>query len=378
MVYSDIHLRVILESGHVGDIGRGVVNMKKLILSLVLVIVLLIPAAGCGSKVDFEPLELVPDGVQMVAGIRVSEALRDWSIYSQLDGSNQTSEQFDEAKEEFLNRTGIDLNDISEAVVFASLSENTSPEQPEYAAVIMTGNFADKELISRIEEKTEKELVPEEYGDFTLYLDAVGESGLVLVSNTMLILGTIDALKDCLDVAGGVKEAAGGVLMDTYNNMGEVMLRLSLIIPKKARESFAEQPAGEMMPVGMKAFADMETLGMAAMMSPQGLTFKMNADFSVVDSADEAAESLETMIKFFGIMSSDSETADMLERIKISSGNSRLSLTYDITLAELAGMMESLGNGNGEGFPMMPSLFPGMDKGDNLSDYFGFPKLPEH
>jgi hypothetical protein len=351
------------------------VSMKKLILSLVLVIAVLIPAAGCGNKVDFEPLELVPDGAQMVAGIRVSEALRDWSIYSQLDGSNQTSDQFDEAKEKFLNKTGINLNDISEAVLFAAFSENTSSERPEYAAVIMTGNFADKELVSRIEEKTEKKFIPEQYGNFTLYSDAKGESGLVLVNNTMLILGTVDALKDCLDVAGGESKAASGALIDTYNSLGEVMLRLSMVIPEKARESFTEQPVEEMMPVGMQAFADMETLGMAAVMSPQALTVKMNADFSVADSADKAAESLETMIKFFGMMSSDSKTADMLERVKITSGNSRLSISYDITLAELAGMMASLSNG--EGFPMMPSMFPGMDMGDNISGHFGFPKLQD-
>jgi len=114
---------------------------------------------------------------------------------------------------------------------------------------------------------------------------------------------------------------------------------------------------------------------MAAVMGPQALTVKVNADFSVPDSADKAAESLETMIKFFGMMSSDSDTADMLERIEITSGNSRLSLTYDITLAELADMIESLNNG--EGFPMMPSIFPGMDMGDNFSGRFGFPKLPD-
>src|SRR4030042_2712524 len=300
---------------------------------------MLIPAASCNESVMYEALELVPEGINMLAGIKVSEALRNWELYSELEGNENTEEQFDEMRDSFIDETGIDFNDISNAVIFA---RESSTETMEYTGIILEGNFADKELIDNIEKETGTKFEIEKYGDFTLYTDTDTDAAVVSLNNTMIIMGSIKAVKDCIDVIEGNLSRVSGVVLDTYNDMGSVMVKLAMLIPQEAKETFADQPEGEMMPVGFESFQDMQSLGLAADLGTQSLTVSVNIDFSPADSAAKAAESLGTMIDFIAMMSQDEESAELLQGIEITTGGSRVYLGFEIFLDELADMAESL------------------------------------
>ncbi len=340
-------------------------KLKRLFFLLITAMLVLTPAAGCDGK-EYLAIELVPEGVDMIAGIKVSEAVRNWDLYSQLDENQEAYEQFEEAKKEFLEETGIDLSDVSEAVIFSDVS---SAESMEYFGIIMTGNFADKDLVDSIEEKTEMDFTTEKYADYTLYVDRDNDSAFVAISNTMIILGSEGAVKDCIDVADGEINRLSGVVLDTYNSLGDVVMKLSMVVPDDFRESFAEPPDEAMVPVGMEAFADMQTLGMAIDMETQSMTVRVNADFSDSGSAADAAEALETMIEFIAMMSTEQEMADMLDRIEISVSDSRMYLTYEISMAELAELGESFKDGMG--MPGIPTAPPDIDIPDDM------PEIPE-
>jgi hypothetical protein len=335
-------------------------RLKKLFFLLIAEMLVLAPAAGCDGK-EYLPIELVPEGVGMVAGIKVNEAMRNWDLYSQMDGNEGASEQFEEAREEFLEETGIDLSDVSEVVIFADVS---SEEDMEYYGIIMTGNFGDEDLVDRIEAKSEMDFRTEKFADYTIYVDHDNDSAFVAISNKMIILGSEGAVKDCIDVASGEVYRLSGVVLDNYNSLGDVVMKLSMVVPNDAKESFAEVPDEAMVPVGMEAFSEIRTLGMAADMGTQSMTVIVNADFSSPGSAADAAEALETMIDFIAMMSTEQEMADMLGRIEISVRASRMYLTYEISLAEMAELGESLKDSMG--MPAIPAMPPDIDSPGNL------------
>ena len=348
-------------------------NIRRLMTGI-LIVVTLLPAAGCGSGVDYEPLELVPEKAGLIAGIRVSDAVRDWQIYCELKGNEIQEEQFDDMKAEFLENTGLDMNSISEAVLFTDVSEEQSGEgMGGYSGAVLTGNFADRELIERIAENTETTFTEKVYGDYTIHLGGKEKGGIVKLNNTMIIMGTEDALRDCIDVAEGKQNAVSGVIMDTYESLGESMLRLAMTVPEGERHSLPEQSEQAIMgPVGLEPFEKMETIGLAADLGTQALTMKMHADFTDTESAAGAAGSLETMLNFFALMSQEEEMTEMLDRIKITVSASRMHLSYDIPLAELAEMLESVGDA--DNFSDFPSMLPG----GGISGEFEFPGMPEN
>ncbi|UCC17195.1 MAG: hypothetical protein JSU58_01215 [Dehalococcoidales bacterium] len=356
-------------------------KIKNVVLVCLAMAIMLIPIAGCNGSVTYEALELVPEGTNMLAGIKVSEMLRNWQLYSELEGDESTEKPFDDMKEGFADELGIDLNDITNAIIFA---QESSMDTMEYTGIILEGNFADKDLINNIEKETGNTFEAEDYGDFILYTDSDTDAAVLPLNNTMIVMGSIKAVKDCIAVINGDLSRETGVVLDTYDDMGDVMLKLAMIIPQEAKESFSEQPEQEMMPVGLEAFEDMQSLGMAADMGTQTLTIKVNIEFSPADSAAKAAESLKTMMDFIAMMSQDEESAELLKGIEITTGGARVYLDYEISLAELSEMAESFEDGTG--FPMIPSGPPGMELPDDFEipgwsdDDFEFPddfELPE-
>ncbi len=354
-------------------------KIKSVVLVCLALVIMLIPITSCNQSANYQALDLVPQDINMLARIKVSEMLRNWQVYSELEGNENTEEQFDKMQDGFVDEIGIALNGISNAVVFA---RESSAETVEYTGIILEGNFTDQDLISNIENETGKTYKIEEYGDFTLYTDLNADAAVVLLNNTMIIMGSIQAVKDSIDVIEGNLNQISGAVLDTYNDMGDVMFKLAIMIPQEAKETFADQPEGDMMPVGLESFEDMQSLGLAADLGTQSLTIKANIAFSPSDSAAKAAKALETMIDFIAMMSQDERAAELLNGIEITTGGSRVYLNYAISLAELTEMAESFQDGTG--FPMIPSGPPGMELPEDFEipgwseDDIETPEMPEN
>jgi hypothetical protein len=359
--------------------GGMSMKIKNIVLVCLALAIMLLPVAGCDESVTYEALDIVPEGINMLAGIQVSEALRNWQLYSELEGNDSTEETFDEMTEGFTDEIGIDLNDVSNAVIFA---RESSMDTMENTGIILEGNFADKDLIDTIEKETGNKFETGNYGDFTLYTDPGADAAVVFLNNTMIIMGSIQAVKDCIDVINGDLSSETGAVLDTYNDMGNVMFKLAMMIPQEAKETLADQPEGDMMPIGFESFEDMQSLGLAADLGIQTLTINVNIEFSPADSAAKAAESLKTMIDFIAMMSQDEESAEIFKAIEITTGGSRLYLDYEISLDELTEMADSFQDGTG--FPMMPSGPSDMELPEDFEfpgwgeDEFELPEIPEN
>ena len=49
-------------------------KIKNIVLVCLAMALMLIPATGCNESVKYEALEIVPEGINMLGGIKVSEA----------------------------------------------------------------------------------------------------------------------------------------------------------------------------------------------------------------------------------------------------------------------------------------------------------------
>jgi len=322
-------------------------GLKKILCLLLVVAVMMLPAAGCGGEKEYNAIELVPEGADMIVGIKISEAISKWDLYSAVEEEPGMSEQVEGAMGEFVGQTGVDPREVKDVVLFTDMA---TMETSEYMGFIMSGNFGDGDLVDGIEEETEMEFTQSEYGGFTLYTDRHEEGAVVVLSKKLIIIGSVSAVKDCIDVVGGKVKRVSGVVMDTYNSLGDAIVRLAMVVPEDVKESFTEEPAAAEapVPIAMEAFADIRTLGVALGQDLEVMTIKVNADFGSAESAEDAAESLGTMIDFFAMMSPEEETGDLLERMEISASGSRVYIDFEISMSELEELGESFMGEMGE------------------------------
>ncbi|MFC2010410.1 hypothetical protein ACFLVU_01940 [Chloroflexota bacterium] len=313
-------------------------NIKKLVLLLLVSAVMLLPAVGCGGGKEYDAIELVPEGADMIVGIQLSEAISKWDLYSEVEEETEMSQQFEGAMDDFVGEMGVDPRDISDMVLFGDMS---SMETDEYMGFIIAGDFGKGSLIGDIEKGSGMEFTTSKYGDYTLYTDQQGQGAVVIINSKMIIIGSVAAVKDCIDVAGGKVERVSGTVLTTYNELGDSMLRLAMVIPEEDRGSLTEETAGAPMPLATEAFADMETLGLAVDQGADVMTIEANLSFGGAQSAEDAADAISGMIDMFGVMSPERETKDLLDKMEIRASGSRVYVSFEISLSELEEMAGS-------------------------------------
>ena len=154
-------------------------DLKKLFIGLLVLVLLSTTTAGCELAIpEATDMGLVPRDANLIANIQVSKIINDQDLIDAYDkaekelGRPQTVE---EALNEVVENTGVDLRDFSEAIVFADV---TTLEQAEYLGFIIKGTFDAKQFVGNIEEKTGEKFTASGYRDYELYVDEGEEFGI--------------------------------------------------------------------------------------------------------------------------------------------------------------------------------------------------------
>jgi hypothetical protein len=90
---------------------------------------------------------------------------------------------------------------------------------------------------SRYQKKTEVEFTTIDYKDYKLYTAKDGEYVITFLSDRMLLLGTTEAVKDTIDVRNGDREPVNSAILDTYNRLGDALIKLAFELPEEARKA---------------------------------------------------------------------------------------------------------------------------------------------
>jgi len=313
---------------------------KKLFSWLLVLVFMLVTAAGCETS-ELTAVELIPQDANLIANIQVSKIVNDQDLREAYDKAKKEPEQpqtAEEALNELVEETGIDFRDFSEAVIFGNM---TRWAQEEYLGVIVEGTFDEKQFIDNIGEQTGEEFTTSDYKGYKLYLDEEEEFGIAFLSDRMLLLGTTEAVKDAIDVSKGDKKQASGIILDTYNRLGDALIKFAFELPEEAREALTEEPVPGDIPISMESFADIDILGFALNKEAETITVQITPHFLSTESAEDARDTLSGAISLFKGTLQVPEIKELLGKIEVSVTDLWMTIAFEITLSEIERLTET-------------------------------------
>ena len=142
-------------------------KIKGLISAILIGVVVLASLTGCASD-NHEPMDLIPAGSSMIGEVQLGAIMQGIEVFSQLSSDSSFGEELDKVKQEFLDKTGIEIDNISEIYIFGSPAVSTSGNMTESGAVILTGKFANIDP-AQILEKAGENYTSENDGKYTVY-----------------------------------------------------------------------------------------------------------------------------------------------------------------------------------------------------------------
>ncbi|UCH42802.1 MAG: hypothetical protein JSW16_08345 [Dehalococcoidales bacterium] len=325
---------------------------KRILFPLVLVLaVVSIVAPGCSEpEFDLTPIELVPQRASMIAGVQVSQIIEDPDLKETFAGIEKDPDQpqtFDEAIQQMVEETGLDLRDISRILVFGDI---TSLEQTDYVGLIAEGDFDEEQMIGDIEDQTGEKFTTGEYKGYTLYQEGFEEYSIVFLSEKMLISGTTEAIEDAIDVSKGIRDKASGTLIDTYNQLGNPLVKAVIELPEEAWSALDEEPAMGDFPLSMEAFSDIDILGLSFDKEGEIISIEITPHFLSTDSAQDARNTLSGAISIFRGTLDVPELKDLLGKIEVRLDDSWLTIVFEITQSEIEQLMETFQSDFLDGF----------------------------
>ena len=318
-------------------------HTQKLFCWLLTLVLILAAVAGCKAPEPTpEPtaLELVPQGANLIAEIQVSRIVDDQDLrdaYTKADKEPGQPQTVEEALDELVEETGIDLRDFSRAVIFADI---TAMEQADYLGCIFEGIFDEKQFIDNMEEEAGEEFTTSDYKGYKLYIDKEDEFGIAFLSDEMLLLGTTKAVKDAIDVSKGERQQVSGILLETYNRLGDALIKFACEFPEEAWETIEESVPGDI-PISLEVFANIDIIGFALNKEAETITVRITPHFLSTDSAQDARDTLSGAIMLSRATLEAPEIKELLRKVKVTLNDSWVTIALEITLSELEQLTET-------------------------------------
>lgn len=312
-------------------------RVTLLVLGLVLVLAI---TAGCGVG-EPSAIELVPQGANLIANIQISKIIDDPDLrnaYNAMEKDPGQPQTFEVALDELVAESGINLRDFSQAVVFADIS---TMEQVDYIAVIAEGTFDEEQLIGDIQLRTGESFTTSDHRGYKIYSDEGEGISIAFLSNSMLVFGTTAAVRHTIDVSEGDRKQVSGIILDTYNALGDALVKLAVELPEEARGAFFEEVIPGDIPISSGLFTDIDIFGFALNKEAETITIQINIHFLSADSGQDAQDALSGAISLFKGIIEIPELKDILGNIEVSVTGSNVIMVFEATISELERLAET-------------------------------------
>jgi len=316
-------------------------HLQKLLSWLLVLVFMSAIVAGCETP-GLTATEFIPQDANLIANIQISEILNDRDLRDAYDEAEKEAGQpqtFEEALDELADEVGIDLRDFSEVVIFADIA---TIAQTGYLGVIVEGSFNETQLINNIEQQAGQELTASNYKGYTLYTDAGQESGITFLSSRVLLVGTMEAVRDAIDVSKGDQEQLSGIVVDTYNQLGDALIKLAFELPEEATDALTEELIPGGIPISLDPFADIDIVGFALNKAGETITIQITPHFLSTDSAQDARDTLSGAISLLRLTLEIPEINQLLGKVEVSVTDSWVTIALEITVSEIEWLIEML------------------------------------
>lgn len=312
-------------------------RVTLLVLGLVLVLASMV---GCGVR-EPSAIELIPQGANLIASIQISKIINDPDLrnaYNAMEKDPGQPRTFEEALDELIEEIGIDLGDFSQAVVFADIS---TMEQVDYIAVIAEGTFNEEQLIGDIQLRTGESFTTSDHRGYKIYSDERQDISIVFLSNSMLVFGTTAAVRHTIDVSEGDRKQVSGIILDTYNALGDALVKLAVELPEEARGAFLEEVIPGDIPIPSGFFADIDVFGFSLNKEVETIAIQISIHFLSADSTQDAKDALSGAISLFKGITEAPELKDILGNIEVRVTGSNVIMVFETTISELERLAET-------------------------------------
>jgi hypothetical protein len=308
------------------------------------------PLIGCSSGGATNPIELVPKNANVVGHVDLSKILQDkdlTGIYDQVPKDPSYPQTFDDALAKLKDEYNIDLKSLQEGIFFADISG--SADQGNYSGVIIEGTFNKSDLIAAIQSAAGTELSTIKYKDYEIYTDELQESAIAFLSDNMLVIGAMEPVKDVIDVKKGDAKALSGEVLDTYNKLGDALIKVAVAVPSGVAEGQLGESASQILG-DLSAFDKVKSVGMTLSKNNKSVALNVKLCCADSDSAQSIEQSINGLITFAQFLTGMSENQQqnqaldtLLNKIKVTRSDTCVSINITATLTEIEDLIQSSG-----------------------------------
>ena len=333
----------------------------KLALTAVFLLSILLLAA-CGDGKEKDRQILVPEGSNLIAGIQLSQILEDEdlaALFSRIPKDEDDSQTLDQLLDKAAEEIGVELRNFSRIVLFGDVSrfEDT------IAAIAQGSSSLDEDLlVETLAKANDWTFTTTEYKEHQIHVNEEGRvesDGLEAISflgSDSLVLGSLESVKAVIDVQEGDKDRASGVVYDSFNDLGDGLVRLVLEVPPEAVKDIGLPIPG--FPVDAGFLREIKVVGILVDKDGQNITLEARGDFTDKSAASNFGDVVEGLLKLAGGLTSDEGTKELVKDVRVSVDESRLRVVSQISLTQL----EELVLGTGDGF--LGSFLPFREEGE--------------
>jgi hypothetical protein len=318
--------------------------LKKLTAVFISVIMVVAALTGCTAP-EPSPISLVPQSANLVAEIKIGNILNDQALVAGYDDASINTDNPQTVQEELdkiKDKTGLNLHDFSQVLLFCDTTNIKDPGDT-YGGIIAQGTFNEKQFVQNIEDKSGKPLSVSEYKGYQLYVNSDDNYSLVFFSSSTLVIGSEQAVKDSIDVRKADAKPLSGVIIDTYNNLGEASFKAVFAFPDTVRQALNDEVPGSSA-ISAQAFANLDMLGLSSNKGAQDVTCNINLHFTDTASMQNAKDMLSGMITMYKGMTPTPELKTLLGEIQFTPSGTWLNISLKTTLAEIQAISKSATN----------------------------------
>jgi len=322
-------------------------------LLLVVLLLVVFPPAGCSnsSVVVTDPIKLVPNKANLVGLIEITGILQDKNltgIYDTIPKGTSYPQSFYDALSKLKDEYNIDLMGFQEGLFFAEVSE--SEDQGNYSGVIVEGTYNKSDLIAAIQSAAGTELSTINYKDYEIYADEFQESAIAFLSDNTLVIGTMQPVKDVIDVKKGDAKALGGEVLDSYNKLGDALIKVAVAVPPGVTEGQLGESASQYLG-DLSAFDNVESVGMTVSKNDRSVTIDLKLCCVDNDSAQSIEQTIDGLITFAQLLMGMSDNQQqnqaldtLLNEVKVTRRDTCVNINITATLTEIEDLIQSSGN----------------------------------
>jgi hypothetical protein len=154
-------------------------------------------------------------------------------------------------------------------------------------------------------------------------------------------------IKDVIDVKKGDGKALSGEVLDTYNKLGDALIKVAMAVPPGMAEGDLGQSASQVLG-NLSAFDKVKTVGMTLSKGNSSVALSVKLCCADSDSAQSIEDSINGLIGFMGLimsMSGDQQQNQaldtLLNNVEVSRSDSCVNITLTATIADIEDLIQS-------------------------------------